>query len=367
MMTKRGIVESGLLAVFFLAGCVVEYGDIEPMKGIDESGASPSWKKMSLNKMSLNRMSSDAMSVAALEALAAGDMAALGTGEDSLELMFYAAKCALAGDDAVVFAGEVLEGNFGFAPGFPHVPFTADEEEWMTACLLAHVNAYEIAIPFSARGDHPVLHWPSAMEMIEYAWHEAGFAGNMFLDSDRSKFGCAGDDAWLGYASPMSYMGKRVCARDKAGNPVSSCGFETPGRCRGGGDHTTEWTQKDGGDVNAHRVAAPDPAATRTKAYRNLTTYLRFQDYRWQEEIACHFTGECEPLRICEGEWVHDGELICMLCSYLDLTIDQETGAPVCGQRRSAEGLEDITEFVRDNDSEPEPEPEPEDSEFGKQ
>ncbi len=335
MMNKHGIVAMGLVGVFLIAGCVV--GPSEPDTVTGE------WKKISWNKMSIAQMAAETASADALDLLAAGDIAGLDTSPESLELMFYAVKCALNDGQVVIFQGEALEGLFGFADQFPYAPLTLDQQEWMTACLEAHVNAFRVAIPFSARGDHPNLHWPDANELAQFIHHEAGFAGNMFDSLDRSKFACTGDDVALAYSNPTGYMGKRACGRSGPGGPGSSCDFEVSGECRGPGEHTTESTQKDGGDVDAHRRPFPDPASSGTKAFRNLTSYLRAGDLEWQDEVL-EVTEETGLMPDCDGVWVYSGGLECFPCLDRYLGFDTESGDWFCGEPPSPEGAPDITD-----------------------
>lgn len=185
---------------------------------------------ISVNGISVNRL---AHNVLALDVKAAGGLEATESGR---EVLTYLARCALMPGDHlyVEHHGQswTYPGVLGLAPEWESEPLSQTGRELMTACLMAHVNAFGISVPISVRTD--ALPPAEAEETREYFHGDGVFYGQLFQEEPR-KYACkirANDHfdgatrAWQPADSP--YADKRVCAgRDTA----EDCGFEFTGYC----------------------------------------------------------------------------------------------------------------------------------------
>ena len=173
--------------------------------------------------------------VAIADGAALADLAAHPAGLEHIE---YLALCALDEGSAleVEIAGEThqLPGLFGLAPGWVTAPCEGSCQRWLSACLLAHANAYGVSVTVSLRGDHPGLTWDEEIE-AEFTLQEAAFYGNVFeLDAtsllDRPLHACSGraligDDTDETAVRSFDYLQQRICGVG------SSCGLQNAGPC----------------------------------------------------------------------------------------------------------------------------------------
>src|SRR6185503_11821774 len=112
-------------------------------------------------------------------------------------------------------------------------------QQWVSACLLAHVNNFAVPIQISLTGTHPALA-RTTDEQATFVYKEADFYGNLFslvaspVTSDGVKSGQLGRDACQNQVamSPVTdwYLRMRVCAMP--GLPgYTACSFVDAGRC----------------------------------------------------------------------------------------------------------------------------------------
>lgn len=194
--------------------------------------------RLSTNRLSVNRLSSNRLSCNGLDTTPiAGDELGLNidpsneliNSEGGRELLQYVVRCAMpegvtmrgVDEDGAVYE---FAGSLGLGEQWATGPLTPTAQRWVSACLLAHVNAFGVPVPISVRGAHPNLTVDDA-EQSEYLVQEAAFYGNLFQD-EPVMLGCGGyglmmaDDLGL-----SSYLEKRVCASSE------SCGFVNVGPC----------------------------------------------------------------------------------------------------------------------------------------
>ena len=177
--------------------------------------------KLSLNKLSLNKLSLNKLSLNGLSA-GAGELAAT---EDGRELLTYVARCALPEGDALVVDGIGYPGLLGLAPAWQDGACDEGCQRWVSACLLAHVNALGVEVPISIRGVHPSIAIVSDEEAAAYPVEEAGFYGDLFAPegAELEMYACLGRGLSDGQSS--SYLDDRLCASSDA------CGFTHTGVC----------------------------------------------------------------------------------------------------------------------------------------
>ena len=81
-------------------------------------------------------------------------------------LLEYIAECALEeGEELLVKEDDLnytLTGSMGLAPEWLESPLTPVGQRWMTACLLARTNFFEVPVTISMRGRHKALNTSKA-------------------------------------------------------------------------------------------------------------------------------------------------------------------------------------------------------------
>ncbi|HUS66286.1 MAG TPA: hypothetical protein VMZ28_17160 [Kofleriaceae bacterium] len=162
---------------------------------------------------------------------AASELAASEEGTQHLE---YLALCALDEGDALEVDGASYSGLYGLAPRWASGACDDSCQRWVTACVLAHANAFGVEVTISLRGEHPGLAWDDDI-VAEFPLQEAAFYGNLFTDTESWRapiYACAGtaliefehgfprlaDDPW-------SYLDTRICSLDLP------CGLDQTGAC----------------------------------------------------------------------------------------------------------------------------------------
>jgi hypothetical protein len=158
------------------------------------------------------------------------------SGALSRSLLSYTVGCALDGTEAFAFSwvdaggvthDESYQGALGLAPGWAAGPLDPTGQTWVSACLIARVNYFGVAVHLSARGQNAALA-ASPEEIAAYPHEEGAFWGDVF-GATPVAYACddvANDD--------NSRAHDRVCAAghvDSQGN-VEGCGIiERVGSC----------------------------------------------------------------------------------------------------------------------------------------
>jgi hypothetical protein len=122
------------------------------------------------------------------------------TAEPSAQVMRYVVGCALAqGHTITIFddatgAAYSFAGALGLADGWADRGLDPDEEEWISACLMAHANAIGLSVPISVRGNAAGL-LVSMSENQSFGVSEGVFFGNLFANPPELHV-CAGTPGW---------------------------------------------------------------------------------------------------------------------------------------------------------------------------
>lgn len=220
-VTRIGIAGAALAVATALASCTGA-GGIEPSQ---RDG------KLSSNGLVLDRALLSELSTAPL---AAGDglsladehagLLAAPTGSD---LLSYLALCALDDGAQLAAGGEHYPGLYGLAPEWADSDCDDSCQRWVSACVLAHANAFGNPVTVSLRGEHPGFSWTGEHER-GFAIQEAAFYGNVFA-SPPELFACAGD----GIRVDSTVYAERLCS-------VSGlCGVLFTGECHHAGSPTS--------------------------------------------------------------------------------------------------------------------------------
>jgi hypothetical protein len=80
---------------------------------------------------------------------------------------------------------ESLPGHIGLAPEWLDQSCGPSCRRWVSACLLAHANAFGNRVEISLRGDHPALQ-PSDYARENFTLEEAGFYGDVFQPAEEA-------------------------------------------------------------------------------------------------------------------------------------------------------------------------------------
>jgi len=218
----------GLLCAFSLAGCGDE-------GGADDALAKHSADALAANALTANALTANALTANALtanaltanaltaNALTANALTANGL-RDPLgrQLMKYVVSCALPDGESVAVTVDgtdyTFDGSLGLAPewGQRHGRCDLACQRWVSACVLARVDAEGIERMISIRGDNKALR-PAPRELRDFPVREATYYGNVFA---------AGQPRYL-CLPPGLTSDHRVCGESLADCPmtvVGSCG-----------------------------------------------------------------------------------------------------------------------------------------------
>lgn len=166
-------------------------------------------------------------------------------------LLRYIVECALPADAELTatVAGQALsfKGGLGLAPAWREAALTADDQRWVSACVLARSNYFGVKVPINLQGEHPL----AALRTMDaasraYAIDEGAFYGNLFQPQPVA-YACVGKGP---FSIKSRWLEKRICTRPRPGaGAITWCGFVATGQC-------------------ADVCAAQDPV---TGAYRDCT------------------------------------------------------------------------------------------------
>lgn len=144
-------------------------------------------------------------------------------------LLKYIVSCALAESQELTLevdgATQEFPGLLGLSKDWLHAPLSESDQRWVSACLLAHVNAHGVHVPISVRGSHSALE--DGMEHTEtqdFPVEEAAFYGNIF-SAHPVAYVCKGEQ------TPSRDLKDRLCAETSATPPLTECQFILTGRC----------------------------------------------------------------------------------------------------------------------------------------
>lgn len=176
---------------------------------------------LSANALSANALTPNGFSV---NGLGVNGLGLNGSRLDELELLRYVARCALPVDQHLIVSeggtSERLVGALGLAPEWPARDVSAEEERWVSACLLAHVNAFGEEVPISLRGSGRIA--ADATERAAFSLHEGAFFGSL---ASGQRFSCSAEPPASALALSHD-RAARVCT-----DPGASCSIEALGAC----------------------------------------------------------------------------------------------------------------------------------------
>jgi hypothetical protein len=213
-----------MAAASVAAGCGGETDDLTVVQDAITAENALSANALSANALSANALSANALSANALSANALSANALTATAlRDPLarEFLRYVVSCALDEDDGFTMKIDgkkyAFPGGLGLAPEWGKSCGSCDGEcqRWVSACVLARVDAAGVKRIISLRGEHRALK-PDGNELRKYTVREATYYGNVFI-RNQPKYLCL---------SPGMTSDQRVC-----GDSMSDCPMTVVGEC----------------------------------------------------------------------------------------------------------------------------------------
>ena len=224
-LSVRGGSVCAVTLTFLLASC----GGTGETELATERSAVTAENALTANALTANALTANALTANALtanaltaNALTANALTANGL-KDPLgrELLKYVVSCALPAGAAVSItvdgAKYQFPGSIGLAPEWGREHGSCDREcqHWVSACVLARVDAAGVERMISIRGDDWALR-PGPRELFDYPHREATYYGNIFAEN-QPRYLCL---------SPGETSDERVC-----GPSLSSCPMTVTGSC----------------------------------------------------------------------------------------------------------------------------------------
>jgi len=211
-------------AAFASIGCGGEADEVEAVQSAITTENALTANALTANALTANALTANALTANALtaNALTANALTANGLRDPlAREFLKYVVSCALDEDDSLTVKVDgtkyTFDGSLGLAPDWGTKHGSCDQEcqRWVSACVLARVDAAGVKRMISIRGDHPALR-PDAKELRQYTDREATYYGNVFL-KNQPRFLCL---------SPGKTSDKRVC-----GDSLADCPMTVVGAC----------------------------------------------------------------------------------------------------------------------------------------
>jgi hypothetical protein len=154
--------------------------------------------------------------------------------DESRELLSLIVSCAMPPNLTLVAKVQdktfLFPGEMGLALGWLAGPLDTAGQGWVSACMLARINANDIAFPISMRGPNPALAMAPG-ERDFWTVEEGAFFGNLFgpTNEDIQWYACRGSDQAAGETGGLT---QRDCAEpDPAAPNLTQCGFNFVGDC----------------------------------------------------------------------------------------------------------------------------------------
>jgi hypothetical protein len=162
----------------------------------------------------------------------------------------YLVRCALPAGVALYAEQDgtrfTFPGELGLAPRWVDEAMTPREERWVSACLLAHLNAVGASVRISLRATPPPV--PALTVTADEAQHftmfEGGFFGNLFAPEPVA-YTCQGTRLPAQAHDPL--WQQRLCTQatgevSAAGMPITACRLLLTGPCEDPASLTVQGT-----------------------------------------------------------------------------------------------------------------------------
>ena len=229
MLRNRSVPKSGVLGLALLSAGAIACGgpiadDVETQASSALVDNALTANALTANALTANALTANALTANALtaNALTANALTANGLLDPlARELLKYIVSCALPEDDSVSIRIDGnryrFDGSLGLAPewGRSHGSCDGECQRWVSACVLARVDAAGVKRKISIRGDNRALR-PEREELRDYPVPEGAYFGNLFA-SGQPRFLCL---------APGQSQDSRVC-----GPSLDDCPMTVVGSC----------------------------------------------------------------------------------------------------------------------------------------
>jgi hypothetical protein len=221
-MVRKSSVGLGLLALASVGAAACGGEDVAEVRSSVLSTNALTANALTANALTANALTANALTANALtaNALTANALTANGlTDPLAREFLKYVVSCALDDGDSVSVTVDgqryVFAGSLGLAPEWGERHGSCDEscQRWVSACVLARIDAQGVTRPISIRGANPALA-PAPHEMRDYPVREAAYFGNLFVPG-QPRYLCL---------SPGQTSDPRVCGPSLDGCPMTVVG-----------------------------------------------------------------------------------------------------------------------------------------------
>jgi hypothetical protein len=184
---------------------------------------------LTANALTANALTANALTANALtaNALTANALTANGLMDPlAAEFLKYVVSCALGANQSLTLTvgGQTttFPGSLGLAPQWGMSGGSCDGscQRWVSACVLARVDAKGVEREISVRGLHPAL-LPSWSELTTYTQREATYFGNVFAPG-QPRFLCL---------PPSAKSDPRVCGDSMSNCPMTVVGNNCASDC----------------------------------------------------------------------------------------------------------------------------------------
>jgi hypothetical protein len=201
------------------------------------------FNRIAFNRIAFNRI---AFNRIAFNRIAFNSLDNLEHTPEGRDVLLYLARCALNDGDVLVatHGNQTYEfpGLLGLAPEWEHRGLTDSEARWISGCLIAHVNAFDVSVEISLRAPQRIQ--AVGQEAYDFPVYEATFFGHVFDDETLEAYACVGNDVEIA-TSHAPDRAWRVCADHgpcevtEVGHCRDVCGAYLPGigwtDCEAGG------------------------------------------------------------------------------------------------------------------------------------
>ncbi len=141
------------------------------------------------------------------------------------DLVRFATRCALADGDTLIvdLEGDTVEypGSFGLAEAWVDEPLSQDGQSRISACMIAHVNAFGVGVPLSFR----LVSGRRDQNNRIFSHYEGAFFGNLFNESEGPAYSCYGQSPPTRFDVRAGDRMLRLCAGETCGRieSLGSC------------------------------------------------------------------------------------------------------------------------------------------------
>jgi hypothetical protein len=143
----------------------------------------------------------------------------------------YLVRCALPASKFIFKKDQFgkwyrFDGEIGVAPGWESGKCDTDCQEWVSACLMAHINLDGKNVPIWLAANNTAINFGTN---ASYPNREGGYFGNLFL-SPPVAYGCKGPFAAEGVTAGRMCGGRSGCPYRTAGDYcISECSYNDSG------------------------------------------------------------------------------------------------------------------------------------------